>query len=86
VRSSAGCLASAVADRPWRALVLVADRPDTLRRVCGLRGDETLATLVAEEFAALACGWFEGNSLVSLERRLWTWMPPASEQLERVAA
>lgn len=47
-----------------------------LRDVCGIGADEALGKLVADEFASLA-GWAHGNSLLSLEHRLWAWTAPS---------
>ena len=51
-----------------------------LRSVCGLSSEDGLGRLVADEVRSLVEGWADGNLLLSLERRQWSWAaapPPA---------
>ncbi len=44
-----------------------------LRSVCGLSSDDALGRLVADELGPLVDGWADGNLMLSLERRQWSW-------------
>ncbi len=48
-----------------------------LRSVCGLSSDEALGRLVADELRPLIDGWADGNLMLSLERRQWSWTAAA---------
>lgn len=50
--------------------------PAVLRSVCGLACGDGLGKLVADELRGLSAGWAEGNLLVSLKQRRWTWALP----------
>jgi len=57
-----------------------------LRSVCGLSSDEGLGRLVADELRSLVGGWTEGNLMLSLEQRQWSWAGPAPVSAAPVSA
>ena len=57
-----------------------------LRSVCGLSSEEGLGRLVAEEVRSLVDGWADGNLLLSLERRQWSWAPAPVRPVPAVTA
>ena len=56
-----------------------------LRSVCGLSSDDALGRLVAEELGPLVDGWADGNLMLSLERRQWSWSAAAPVAAPKVA-